>query len=249
MGRPKRRRTRERAIPRRRTGQTPGARGKAGSREAPGPERARRGERQNAEGERNHEGRKEAETHTEHGGGRKTRQKPPDVERPGAPAQHPATGTCRFGRDGGGGPAGLSDTQRAPSSARDLPQQHTPAVSIQAAPAANRLLACQGRRLPPPPQRAEPLDRAQGRVLFRGGAAGPWARAARASQGRRRDAWAAHRRSPHDRRNLVAAARGQSGTRAGPRDRSQGATERTATSAHPIRVCTQGRSPFLILIL
>ena len=70
-----------------------------------------------------------------------------------------------------------------------------------------------------------------------------------ACQGRRRDAWAAHRRSPHDRRNLVAAARGQSGTRAGPRDRSQGATERTATSAHPIRVCTQGRSPFLILIL
>lgn len=69
------------------------------------------------------------------------------------------------------------------------------------------------------------------------------------AKGARRDAWAAHRRSPHDRRNLVAAARGQSGTRAGPRDRSQGATERTATSAHPIRVCTQGRSPFLILIL
>lgn len=69
------------------------------------------------------------------------------------------------------------------------------------------------------------------------------------AKGARRDAWAAHLRSPHDRRNLVAAARGQSGTRAGPRDRSQGATERTATSAHPIRVCTQGRSPFLILIL
>lgn len=126
MGRPKRRRTRERAIPRRRTGQTPGARGKAGSREAPGPERARRGERQNAEGERNHEGRKEAETHTEHGGGRKTRQKPPDVERPGAPAQHPATGTCRFGRDGGGDPRAFRTRSARPQARATFPSSTRP---------------------------------------------------------------------------------------------------------------------------
>lgn len=37
-----------------------------------------------------------------------------------------------------------------------------------------------------------------------------------ACQGRRRDAWAAHRRSPHDRRNLVAAARGQAGRERAP---------------------------------
>lgn len=262
MGRPKRRRTRERAIPRRRTGQTPGARGKAGSREAPGPERARRGERQNAEGERNHEGRKEAETHTEHGGGRKTRQKPPDVERPGAPAQHPATGTCRFGRDGGGGPAGLSDTQRAPSSARDLPQQHTPAVSIQAAPAANRLLACQGRRLPPPPQRAEPLDRAQGRVLFRGGAAGPWARAARASQDPKATAGMGPRRLPRAQarrmgRTPMKPARPPESCCGGTR---AGATRARARPTHAKRQKAQRKdppngahkcsvAPFLILIL
>lgn len=59
----------------------------------------------------------------------------------------------------------------------------------------------QGRRLPPPPQRAEPLDRAQGRVLFRGGAAGPWARegSARQAQGSNGDGapllpWAQARR-------------------------------------------------------
>ena len=133
MGRPKRRRTRERAIPRRRTGQTPGARGKAGSREAPGPERARRGERQNAEGERNHEGRKEAETHTEHGGGRKTRQKPPDVERPGAPAQHPATGTCRFGRDGGGTRGPFGHAARALKRARPSPAAHARRINSSGA--------------------------------------------------------------------------------------------------------------------
>ena len=36
------------------------------------------------------------------------------------------------------------------------------------------------------------------------------------AKGARRDAWAAHRRSPHDRRNLVAAARGQAGRERAP---------------------------------
>ena len=263
MGRPKRRRTRERAIPRRRTGQTPGARGKAGSREAPGPERARRGERQNAEGERNHEGRKEAETHTEHGGGRKTRQKPPDVERPGAPAQHPATGTCRFGRAGGGSPRAVRTRSARPQARATFPSSTRPPYQFKRRQPLTDFWPVKGgvsrrRRSGPCP-----LTGPKGVCFFAGGLPGRgrgrpaqaktrrqrrgWGPAA--CQGRRRDAWAAHRRSPHDRRNLVAAARGQSGTRAGPRDRSQGATERTATSAHPIRVCTQGRSPFLILIL
>lgn len=180
MGRPKRRRTRERAIPRRRTGQTPGAPGRAAKR------------RRGTKPRRQERGR---DPH----GARRGAQDAPKAPRRGAPRRTRAAPSHRnlpvwAGRRGG--PAGLSDTQRAPSSARDLPQQHTPAVSIQAAPAANRLLACQGRRLPPPPQRAVPLDRAQGRVLFRGGAAGPWARAARASQDPKATAGMGPRRLP-----------------------------------------------------
>ena len=104
-------------------GKPAGGRGRRG---ATRPERARRGERQNAEGERNHEGRKEAETHTEHGGGRKTRQKPPAVERPGAPAQHPATGTCWLWRDGGGDPRAFRTRSARPQARATIPSSTRP---------------------------------------------------------------------------------------------------------------------------
>lgn len=198
-------------------------------------------------------------------GARRGAQDAPKAPRRGAPRRTRAAPSHRnlpvwAGRRGG--PAGLSDTQRAPSSARDLPQQHTPAVSIQAAPAANRLLACQGRRLPPPPQRAVPLDRAQGRVLFRGGLPGRgrgrpaqaktrrqrrgWGPAA--CQGRRRDAWAAHRLKPARPPESCCG-----GTRAG-------ATRARARPTHAKRQKAQRKdppngahkcsvAPFLILIL
>ena len=139
-------------------------------------------------------GKRQRPTRSTAGGARRAKSPPPWS----APAHPRSTQPPEPAGLGGtaGGPACLSDTQRAPSSARDHPQQHTPAVLIQAASAANRQQACQGRRLPPPPQRAEPLDRAQGRVLFRGGAAGPWARAARASQDPKATAGMGPRRLP-----------------------------------------------------
>lgn len=198
-------------------------------------------------------------------GARRGAQDAPKAPRRGAPRRTRAAPSHRnlpvwAGRRGG--PAGLSDTQRAPSSARDLPQQHTPAVSIQAAPAANRLLACQGRRLPPPPQRAVPLDRAQGRVLFRGGAAGPWARAARASQDPKATAGMGPRRLPRAQarrmgRTPMKPARPPESCCGGTR---AGATRARARPTHAKRQKAQRKdppngahkcsvAPFLILIL
>ena len=231
-------------------GKPAGGRGRRG---ATRPERARRGERRNAEGERNHEGRKEAETHTEHGGGRKTRQKPPAVERPGAPAQHSATGTCWLGRDGGGDPRAFRTRSARPQARATFPSSTRPPYQFKRRQPLTDFWPVKGGVSRRRRSGRSPLTGPKGVCFFAGGLPGRGrGRAARDKPreamgmgphcfpGRRRDALPAHRRSPHDRRNLVAAARGQAARERGPErptqnDRKHNARARRAGRTSAMR--------------
>ena len=153
--------------------------------------------------------------------------KPPAVERPGEPPEGGRTGGTRLP------PRSARGALRR---ARNPTRQHTREAAARAAAAA----ALAGTPLATAKRACYPSRGGGRKPVGAGGPRKPRAQARRMGRTPKK---------PACRRNKIAAARGQSGTRAGPRDRSQGATERTATSAHPIRVCTQGRSPFLILIL
>lgn len=167
---------------------------------------------------------------------------PPAVERPGDPPGG--------GRTGGPGDPPQGRARGALRRARNPTRQHTREAAARAAAAA----ALAGA----------PLATAKRACYRAGGVAGSlWARAARASQDPKasggdgapplaKGAGATH--GPHTEEARTTAAillRRHAGKRdaSGPPRSLAGGPERSATSAHPTRVCTQGRSPFLILIL